>query len=203
MLRLIKNVDSDRLTVVVVVISIIFVLLSVLTSIVFIIVLQDIIYFSRSHWFFNAPVTAYLTFGAGMLWIPFVLIAYLITRLWKEKKGKELKHSWIFSVLLLVSIPICASGTANYYYMDDAGVYYNQLFSYSETSYKWEDITEARRMMQKGGGTRSITEYVFVTSSGDSVSIPYDQDVAKYSRVIRQILEENGVQIEDIEVAPE
>ncbi|MBU9720798.1 MULTISPECIES: hypothetical protein [Bacillaceae] len=194
----IKHADTEKLTTITIVTAIIIIISCVFLPVVMIYIMQDVLFFSRSNWFLSAPTSAYFMFGFGMLWIPIILTALVITKMVLEKSGKQFKLTWLFSLLMLVFIPIMGLGIYNYYYFDDDGIHYNHLSTYSETSYYWNEIQEIQPIeVENNNGTTSIHEYIFITENGDEITIPYHNDIITNRVRLNAVIDEYDIVMQD------
>ncbi|WP_096440092.1 hypothetical protein [Alteribacter populi] len=188
----IKRIDPDQLNVILIITTIIMVLCSVILPFVFIVILQDVFFFSRDNWILVAPTSAYYTFGGGMLWASLVMIIYVIVHTISERKNKHIKHSWLFIPIGLLFIPICTLGIMNYYYVDDEGFHINELTSYTEDEYPWESIAQVQPVGEENG--HYYTHYIFITDNGN-FTIGFDDKFAQQRGKILRTLEEHGTEI--------
>ncbi|MBM7097455.1 hypothetical protein JSY36_17105 [Bacillus sp. H-16] len=192
--RLIKwKIDPDQLNMVLVILSVMIFLSSFMLPLVFILILQDVFYFSRDHWIFVAPRSAYYTFGAGMLWTVLIMVAYMIVSHLRDRAKKETKHGWAFVLAGLLFIPICTLGVTNYYFIDDEGFHINELTSYQADHYPWGSIEEVQTYGEENGDY--YTHFVFRTENNDTFTLTYDHNLASMRRNIFRTLEAHGAEI--------
>lgn len=167
---------------------------SLFMPIVFISWIQDLFFFSKSHWFFVAPQSAYITFAVGMAWIPIVMVAYLILKLKYASKFLSL-----FSVLVAsISIPILMFAATTYFYFDDTGLHYNRLESFNQLrSYDWESFKEVKKHYEKKQNIAYLKEYIFVMNDDLEIVIPYEGAMRQNEYRLLDKLTEKNVTVTD------
>ncbi|MBU9711220.1 hypothetical protein [Evansella tamaricis] len=191
----IKHADNEVIGSVIIVTSIVMILSAFFLPVVFLMVLQDIFFFSRSHWYFAAPPSAYFMFGAGMLWIPIILITFLSVKVWMENRDRVISNVWVYGLLLILSFPIFALSISNYYYFDDEGIHYSELFSFSEAEHSWDDIEKVIRVTNSEGGVSSVEEYIFILESGEELDVPFDTTKHEVRQIISRVIREYGYEL--------
>ncbi|MEH7309184.1 hypothetical protein V7137_29535, partial [Neobacillus drentensis] len=129
---------------------------------------QSMVYFSRSHWFFSTPFSAYFTFMGGMIYLAVMLTIYLIFR----QCWESLWFKMIMVVMLLVSIPAFVCSLTNYYYLDNDGIHYNTLMGLKEKEYRWDRIAKVHIEYRNHQGTTSFYQYIFEMPDGSEITIP-------------------------------
>ncbi|RHW39069.1 hypothetical protein D1B31_14000 [Neobacillus notoginsengisoli] len=167
---------------------------SLFMPIVFISWIQDLLFYSKSHWFFVAPQSAYVAFMIGMAWIPIVMIVYLIMNY-----KYELKFLKMFSLLIAsLSIPVMIFSATTYYYFDDNGLHYNRLESFNQLeTYEWESFKEVKKNYAKRQNTTYLKEYIFILKDDLEIAIPYEGDIRHNEYRLMDKLNENNVTITD------
>ncbi|MGG1679146.1 hypothetical protein ACIFOT_25985 [Neobacillus sp. NRS-1170] len=154
---------------------------------------QSMVYYSRTQWFFTTPLTAYITFAAGMLIIAFALTVYLIFR--SRSDGREIK--WVTWVLILGSIPVFFMSLTNYYYFDEEGVHYNSLTKIKEEEYRWDKIKKVHIVYRNHQGTTGILEYQFENRNGRKITIPFNDKLSENKWRVEKMIKENNIPITD------
>ncbi|MCE7792953.1 hypothetical protein K8O68_11050 [Salipaludibacillus sp. CUR1] len=195
----IREADNHELGKVVIVTSVLMIISAFILPIVFVMLLQDIFFFSRSHWIFSTPASAYIIFGAGMLWVPLVLIAFLSIKVWVEKREKTIRFVWVYGLSLMLCLPLFALGVSNYYYMDDQGIYYNDLASFSESGFLWDDITTVKRTYTSpdNSSVAAVEAYTFITKTGEEVEIPYHSRDTELRQIVNRVINEYNFEVID------
>ncbi|MFG6113563.1 hypothetical protein ACGTN9_00130 [Halobacillus sp. MO56] len=143
-------------------------MLSILAPVTLMTILQDIFHFSRSHWIFMAPISAYIMLGASFVWIGLLLILFLILRS-KRKKPPV----WVLAIGIPVAELFFVLSINNYYYFQDQGITYNPLFSISPQHYQWEDIERINQIYDKSEGTIFLKDMLFQLKNGKDITFNY------------------------------
>ncbi|CEG28800.1 hypothetical protein [Bacillus sp. B-jedd] len=167
---------------------------SLFMPIVFISWIQDLFFFSKSHWFFIAPQSAFITFAIGMAWIPIVMVGYLIMKL-----KFDFKYLGLFSVLLAsFSIPIFLFAATTYFYFDDTGLHYNRLETFNQvTTYDWDSFKEVKKHYAKRENIAYLKEYIFVMNDDLEIVIPYEGAMSQNEYRLLDKLTEQNVTVTD------
>lgn len=147
-------------------------MLSILAPITLMTILQDIFHFSRSHWIFLAPISAYIMLGAGFVWIGIMLILFLVLQSKREKHNKK-APVWVLAIGIPVAVLFLVLSINNYYYFQDQGITYSPLFSVSPQHYQWEDITEINQIFDKSEGTIFLKDMIFQLKNGQEITFNY------------------------------
>lgn len=185
--------NSENANIYVFVTAIITFLCSFFMPMVFVFFLQESLYFSKTHWFFEAPTSAYVTFSIGMIWISIILFIYLFVN-WKFEP-RFLKS--FTALLLCLSIPCFMLGVANYRYMDDEGLHINYLKTLNEiTTFGWNDLKEVKEVYEKKNGTIYLKEYTFITKDNKVETLPISGKLGENRNRVLAKLKENGVPLE-------
>jgi hypothetical protein len=154
---------------------------------------QSMVYSSRAQWFFSTPISSYITFMGGMIYIAVVLTFYIIFR--NRWEGSRVK--WITGMLLLISLPAFIFSLTNYYYLDDDGIHYNSLLSLKETEYKWGEIKKVHIVYRNYQGTTDLYQYKFEMGDGSQVTIPFNDKLSEHKYQVQEIIKENNIPIKD------
>lgn len=154
---------------------------------------QSLVYFSRSHWFFTTPLSAYITFMAGMLFIAMILTIYLFLK--QKWEGTKLKI--ITSLLVLISFPVFFLSLTNYYYLDDKGVHYNSLISLNEEEYSWDSVNTVHIVYKNHQGIVSNYQYHFEMKSGEIIKLPYDDKLSENIRQVEEKIKQYNITVKD------
>ncbi|SFA91063.1 MULTISPECIES: hypothetical protein [unclassified Bacillus (in: firmicutes)] len=158
----------------------------------FVFLLQGFFFFSRENWYFTAPLSAYLSFAAGIIVIAISLTVYLIVKARTEKRIVSL----IVMIGFLVSIPLFVAGTNNYYYLNDKGIHYHYLLKMDKDVYAWDEISKVKEVYKVRQGTTYLKELIFYTNDGSSVTLPNDHKYTVNRWKVTEKLEEYSVVIE-------
>ena len=154
---------------------------------------QSMVYFSRTYWFFSTPFSAYITFMGGMLFIAVIMTIYLIFR--QRLEGRKLK--WITGLLFIVSIPAFILSLTNYYYMDDMGIYYNELTGFKEKEYKWDDMAKVHIIYRNHQGTTEFFQFKFEMTDGSKIIIPINNKLSENKYRIEAKIKELRIPVQD------
>ncbi|TMW70319.1 hypothetical protein [Alteribacter natronophilus] len=154
--------------------------------------IQDAVYFSPDHWLFLAPASAFYAIGGAFLWLAFLMLAYVAVYHIRDRRGKEVPYKWAYAAASVFALPLIAFGIANYYYIDESGIHYSALTTFSETSMPWESIES---MQPVGDEEDYIAYYLFTAENGDYYMMPYTQDFSQQRPLIMGALEEHGVKM--------
>ncbi|MDN3018697.1 hypothetical protein PH210_21145 [Paenibacillus sp. BSR1-1] len=154
---------------------------------------QSMVYYSRNQWFFTTPLSAYITFAAGMLIIAFALTVYLIFR--QRSNGSGLK--WVTWVLILGSIPVFVMSLTNYYFFDEKGIHYNSLTKIREEDYEWDKIKKIHIVYRNHQGTTSILQYQFESRNGREITIPFNDKLSENKWRVEKMVKENNILVTD------
>lgn len=184
--------DSEKAHQYVFVIAIILFISSLFMPLVFVFFIQETLYHSKLHWFYEAPTSAYVTFGIGMVWIAIVLFGYLFV---KWKYDPRFSKS-ITGLLLCISIPFFIFGVDNYHYLNDEGLHFNYLYTLNRvTTYEWKDFKEVKEIYEKSSGTVYLKEYAFITKGNKVETLPFNIKLKENQNLILTKLAENGVEV--------
>ncbi|WP_223595573.1 hypothetical protein [Neobacillus bataviensis] len=154
---------------------------------------QSLVYYSRTQWFFTTPLTAYITFAAGMLIIAFALTGYLIFR--QKSNGSGIK--WVTWILILGSIPAFVMSLTNYYFFDEKGIHYNSLTKIREEEFKWDKIKKIHIVYRNHQGTTGILEYQFESRNGREITIPFNDKLSENKWRVENMVKENNILVTD------
>ncbi|MEH7336007.1 hypothetical protein V7161_25605 [Neobacillus drentensis] len=154
---------------------------------------QSMVYYSRTQWFFTTPLTAYITFAAGMLIIAFALTVYLLFR--QKSNGRGIKCvTW---VLILGSIPAFVMSLTNYYFFDEKGIHYKALTKIREEEFKWDKIKKIHIVYRSHQGTTAILEYQFESRNGREITIPFNDKLSENKWRVEKMVKENNILVTD------
>jgi hypothetical protein len=121
----------------------------------------------------------------------------------KEAKGmkgasfkESMKHLATASLLLLiVTTPVSAMGTLNYFYLTSDGIHANALFSIKERHYGWGDVQEIRiRCLAERNNLH--LNYILVMKDGARVDLleePRLKFVEVYDQIKPLVEAQNGI----------
>ncbi|WP_433750383.1 hypothetical protein [Falsibacillus pallidus] len=167
---------------------------SLMLPIVLVYFIQDAIHFSKLHWLFKAPPSAYIAFMCGMLMITAGMIVYLIIKVKTDKKPVFL----VSLIIILLSSPLFYTSLNTYYYFDQEGLHYRELWSLGQSNYKWKDFKQVHAVFDKKPNRGStLKEYEFVISENKTIVIPVDTAFMENRQRINASLEENKVPLDN------
>ncbi|MBM7552250.1 hypothetical protein [Thalassobacillus pellis] len=159
-------------------------------------IFQDIFFFSREHWVFQGPPSAYITLGASFLWISIILSIYIIFKFKREDKNKKAPH-WMLIAGFPVAILLIILAINNYYFFEKNGFAYNTLFAWEQQKYQWSDVQEIDKVYEKNEGTIFLKQIIFHLNDGETIEISYGQSLWDYQRKIISSAEASGAAIRD------
>jgi hypothetical protein len=129
-------------------------------------------YLKKTHWFFDSPMSSYISMVVILLTIP-VLLIFIAIYLIKSYESKS--RTIIIGVSSLIVMSVSGLGfylaLDNYYYMDRSGLFYDELWKINKTVYSWEEITEMKQINKKEGGTL-VPEKVIFTYGDNNIELP-------------------------------
>ncbi|WP_280770989.1 hypothetical protein [Salipaludibacillus daqingensis] len=187
------KIDPDDIHKGLIVISIIFTLSAFFIPIIVIYIMQDVLYFSRDHWFLEAPISAYIIFIVGMLIVPIMSILYFITSFILKKNHISINVGWLFLIASLTFIPMSSLGVMNYYYLDEEGLHYNHLLATEETTYLWKDIAEIIPYVDEED--QYFSRLGIITEDGREVELSATFELLQYRSQVFQLVENHGGEI--------
>lgn len=164
--------NADRAGSLLVTTAVILLFASVPIGIFIVTFIHQSFYLKKSHWFFDTPMSSYVTMVAMFLIIPVLLICIAIY-LFKSFESK--KRSLILAFSSVITILITGIGgylsLDNYFYMNKTGLYYDELWALDKTVYTWEEITAMKQINKKENGTLSPEKVIF-TYGNDKIELP-------------------------------
>ncbi|PYZ96894.1 hypothetical protein CR205_14555 [Alteribacter lacisalsi] len=193
-----KHADTSRVAPFLIAGAMIIGLSAFLLPFIAVMVLQDMLYFSRDHWIFLRPTAAYIFFGAGMLWMAAVLLSALFTKMWADRKDRTYNLTTVHLLLFLLAGPFFVFSVMHYTYLDDSGAHTNPLFAAGETTVMWDDVTEVVREIDPANN--EILSYTF-RDSEDAITLPFGQNSSELRGIVRNVV--NGYELEVTEVERE
>ncbi|WP_079509260.1 hypothetical protein [Mesobacillus jeotgali] len=129
-------------------------------------------YLNKTHWFFDSPMSSYITMVAMFLIIPVFLII-IATYLFKTNESR--KRNANVSIASLITLVLMISGSwlslDNYYYMDESGLHYDELWKLDKSVYSWNDITAMKQINKNDGGTLTPEKVIF-TYGKEEIELP-------------------------------
>ncbi|WP_028784523.1 hypothetical protein [Thalassobacillus devorans] len=167
-------------------------MLSILAPITLMTILQDMFHFSRSHWIFMAPISAYIMFGSGFVWIGLMLILFLILQSKREKSPV-----WVLITGIPVAFLFLVLSLNNYFYFQDDGITYNPIFSISPQHFQWEDIKEINQIYDKSEGTIFLRDMNFQMKNGEEITFNYRPEFWEHQDSILAKAKEAGAVMTD------
>nr|WP_263326213.1 hypothetical protein [Neobacillus sp. Marseille-Q6967] len=188
-----KRESSDENIVKLVAYTIILYVSSLFVPFVVVASFQSMMYVSRSQWFFETPLSAYIGFMVGMLIIALTLTLYLIFRLRSNKRILKV----IVGSLILLTIPVFIFTSTSYYYLDDKGIHYNNLTSLKEKEYKWEDVDTFHKVYRNHQGTTGYYQFKFEMVNGEMVTIPFSDKVRENQSKIEEVVNKFKIKVKD------
>ncbi|PYZ95562.1 hypothetical protein CR205_18710 [Alteribacter lacisalsi] len=193
-----RNADTGRIAPFFIVFSFILIISAVFIPIVAVMIIQDVLFFSRDHWIFIRPTAAYVVFGAGMVWMAVVLLSTLFTKMWADRVEKPYRLTFLHMVLFLLAIPVYAYAVMHYTYLDDHGAHTNLLLSSEEKTIAWDDVTEVYREVDPE--TNRILSYTFSDGESD-IYIPFRLTDTELRSHVRQVVNSYELDVTEIEAA--
>lgn len=169
---ILREHNADRAGSILVTTAVILFFASVPIGIFIVSFIHQSFYLKKTHWYFDSPMSSYITMVAMFLIIP-VLLIFIAIYLFKTYESK--KRSLILALSALITIGITAVGgylsLDNYFYMDKTGLHYDELWRIDKTVYEWDAITEMKQINKKEGGTLTPEKVVF-TYGDDKIELP-------------------------------
>lgn len=164
--------NADRAGSLLITVAVILFFASVPIGIFIVTFIHQSIYIDKSQWFFDSPMSSYITMVAMLLIIPVLLI---IIAIYLFKTDESSKRSFNVFVASIFTLLIMAAGgylsIDNYYYMDKNGLYYDELWKLEQTVYPWDKITEIKQVNKKEGGTLTPDRLIF-TYENEKIEFP-------------------------------
>jgi hypothetical protein len=188
--------NADRAGSLLITVAVILLFASVPIGIFIVSFIHNSVYIDRSHWFFDSPMSSYITMVAVLLIIPILLIIIAIYLFKTEESRKRNFNVFIASAFTLV---IMAAGgylsIDNYYYIDKSGLYYDELWKLEKNEYSWDKITEIKQINKKEGGTLTPDKMIF-TYDDESIELPLTPKLRnEIDPVINYVENEKGVEL--------
>lgn len=119
-------------------------------------------YLNRTQWFFDSPMSSYITMVAVLLIIPILLIVMAIYLFKTDESRKRSINVLIASIFTLI---LMAAGSYlsvdNYYFMDKKGLHYDELWKLEKVVYSWDEMTSMKQVNKNDGGTLTPEKVVF------------------------------------------
>lgn len=119
-------------------------------------------YLNRTQWFFDSPMSSYITMVAVLLIIPILLIVmaiYLFKTDESRKRSINVLFASIFTLLLMAAGSYLS--VDNYYFMDKKGLHYDELWKLEKVVYSWDEMTSMKQVNKNDGGTLTPEKVVF------------------------------------------
>jgi hypothetical protein len=164
--------NADRAGSLLITVAVILLFASVPIGIFIVTFIHQSIYIDKSHWFFDSPMSSYITMVAMLMIIPVLLI---IIAIYLFKTDESRKRSFHVGVASIFTLLIMGAGgylsIDNYYYMDKDGLYYDELWKLEQTVYPWDRITEMKQVNKKEAGTLTPDKLVF-TYDNEKIELP-------------------------------
>ncbi|WLR56906.1 hypothetical protein LC048_08580 [Mesobacillus subterraneus] len=188
--------NADRAGSLLITVAVILLFASVPIGIFIVSFIHNSVYLDRSHWFFDSPMSSYISMVAVFLIIPVLLIIMAIYLFKTDESTKRSFHIFIAAIFTLL---IMAAGgylsIDNYYYMDKNGLYYDELWKLEQTEYSWDEITEMKQINKKEGGTLTPDKVIF-TYDDNKIELPLTPKLRnEIDPVITYIENTKGVQL--------
>ncbi|MFB1081558.1 hypothetical protein [Jeotgalibacillus sp. JSM ZJ347] len=181
MFNKIRNSDSDTMMPYISTTAILLILTALFLPGILVMFLQDMLFFSYDHWSFLRPSAAYMGFGAGMIWIAVVLLSFLFTKMYSERKKTTYKFAGLHVFMLALALPLFALSIYHYAFLDETGVTGNSFWTFSEERIAWDDVEEVTRLVDESNS--AVLSYTF--SDGEtSITVPYNSREYQTRRAI-------------------
>lgn len=188
--------NADRAGSLLITVAVILLFASVPIGIFIVSFIHNSVYLDRSHWFFDSPMSSYITMVAVFLIIP-VLLIFMAIYLFKTDESR--KRSFNVFIAAAFTLVIMAAGgylsIDNYYFMDKNGLYYDELWKLEQTEYSWNEITEMKQINKKEGGTLTPDKVIF-TYDDKRIELPLTPKLRnEIDPVINYIENTKGVEL--------
>ncbi|WP_099159299.1 hypothetical protein [Virgibacillus ndiopensis] len=192
-----KKRNSHELVPIFVAIALILSFSSIFAPFVIITIIQDFFFKQVPNiWFFQSPVSSYVIAGVAFLYLGIVvgILAYYQSRI----KGKKLFKSLGTIIAFVPGIVLIYLTVNQYYYFTNEGIYQNDLFTIEEELYQWEEIEKAIVVSKynKKNSEVKLSELQLTTKDGETLSYSYNRELIKNQYYIRNVLEDNKVELE-------
>lgn len=161
---------------------------------VLVILLHDVFHFSKSHWFFRAPFSAYVLGFSGLFLFSFLLALDEIIRSKREDIGKR-TGSWLILLSFLVTVVCYVYAANNYYFFDDKGLHYNKIFELSQRNLEWDDFSKVEQIVTRENNMEVYKEHIFITKEGEKFVIPYEPEFRNHRSEILYLIERTDTPI--------
>jgi len=173
---------------------VIFFISSFFMPFVLVILLHDVLHFSKSHWFFRAPFSAYVLGFSGLLLLSILLTLDEIIRSKREDDGKK-TGPWLIFVSIILSIICYVYAANNYYFFDDEGLHYNKMFELNQRDLYWDDFEKVEQVVTRENNMEVYKEHVFFTKEGEEFVIPYEPEFRSHRSEILYLIERTNTPI--------
>lgn len=164
--------NADRAGSLLITVAVILLFAAVPIGIFIVSFIHNSVYLDRSHWFFDSPMSSYITMVVVFLIVPVLLIVMAIYLFKTDESKKRSINVFLASAFTLV---VMAAGgylsIDNYYYMDKNGLYYDELWKLEQTEYSWDEITAMKQINKKEGGTLTPDRVIF-TYEDEKIELP-------------------------------
>ncbi|SDN58325.1 hypothetical protein [Alkalicoccus daliensis] len=195
MLKRLKEADANSLLPYVLTAGPLLMIMAFFVPFIAVMMIQDLLFFSRSHWSFIRPREAYLGFGAGMIWLAVCLFSLFAAKVIFERKKREDWLSGLHIILMLLALPIFVLSIYHYAYLDEHGVQVNSFWSMSEESLAWDNVVYVSRVEREG--SREVLSYTF--SDGEkSLTIPYTTDDYQTRQAVNEVINVYAWEVETV-----
>ncbi|MFS0752413.1 hypothetical protein [Oceanobacillus sp. 1P07AA] len=194
-MKFLREIDADSLVPYILTSSLLLLVSAFAVPGIAIIFIQDLLFFSYDHWMFIRPVEAYKGFGIAMILIAVILLSFLLTKFYMEKKDKEYKLTVIHLLLIVVTIPLFILSISHYAYFDDNGVHGNGFWTLSEDNIAWDDVENVSRVVDPS--SRKVFSYHF-SDNNITIDIPYDTQDTRIKQTITEVIDSNDWEVEEI-----
>lgn len=194
-MRFLWHADSDSLTPFILASSLILIISAFFVPAAAIMYIQDLLFFSYDHLSFIRPSAAYIGFGLGMIWISIIMLSFLFTKMYSEKRERTYKLTGLHLTFLALAVPVFVFSVCHYAYLDEQGVHDNSFWSLSEDSIAWDDVEEVTRLVEED--SKRVISYTF-SKSDTSITIPYDTQDYHTNQTISRAVDEYNWDITDI-----
>lgn len=195
MLKKIRNSDADTVMPYISTTAILLILTAFFLPGIFVMFIQDMLFYSREHWSFLRPSEAYVGFGAAMIWIAVVLLSFLFTKMYSERKNTMYKLAGLHVLLMAFAPLLFALSIYHYAYLDESGVTGNDFWTFAEEHIAWDDVEEVTRLVDEGN--KAVLSYTF--SDGEtSITVPYNSREYETRRAILSVVQMYEWEVTDV-----
>ncbi|WP_456278637.1 hypothetical protein [Bacillus sp. AK128] len=180
-----------------VMLSIVLVLSCLIVPFVAIYTYQDMFINKVPSWFFATPKINYFIFAGALVWFALLIIAFLIYQN-KQLMADKIVKLYPFYLLILPGLLVMFLSLHNYFYLNEEGIHSRGLTEFTETTYKWEDVEEAKQLQIVKNGVMFEGDLVFEFKNGDTFNLPVTKEVQLNKRRIYTALRAYDIEVQRV-----